>query len=70
MTATYARAVPDNELISRAEAARILDVSLETVGRYARTGRLTRHHNSVTLRVAFERAEVERLRDERKEWKK
>lgn len=65
MKTTYARAVPDDQLISRAEAARILDVSLETLARYARGELLTRHRNSITGRVRYERAEVEKLRDER-----
>lgn len=65
MPTTYARAVPEHELISRAEAARILDVSLETLGRYARSERLTRHRNPITGRVRYERDEVERLRAER-----
>lgn len=65
MQTAYAQAVPENELITRAEAARILDVSLETLGRYARSERLTRHRNPITGRVRYERGEVERLRAER-----
>lgn len=65
MEAAYARAVPDNELIPRAEAARRLGVSLETLGRYARAGLLTRHRNTITKLVSYEEAEVEKLRRER-----
>lgn len=65
MRTTYARAVPEHELISRAEAAQILDVSLETLGRYARSELLTRHRNPITGRVRYERAQVEKLRADR-----
>lgn len=67
MTTTYARAVPDDRLITRAEAARILGVSLETVARYARQELLTRHRNPITRAVRYDRTEVETLRRQRED---
>ena len=65
MTALYARAVPEHELIDRREAARVLGVSVESVGRYARNGLLDRHRNRITGAVRYERAQVEKLRADR-----
>lgn len=55
----------EQDLITRAEAARVLEVSLQTVDRYAAEGMLERHKNPVTKRVKFRAADVERLRRER-----
>ncbi len=55
----------DTDRLTRADAAGHLGVSVQTVDRYAAAGRLTRHRNPVTLRVWFERMQVEALRCER-----
>lgn len=64
-TALYAP--PMSDRLTRAETARHLGVSTQTVDRYADAGRLTRHKNDVTARVYFDAREVERLRAQREQ---
>ena len=67
ITDHYAPVMAESETISRAEAARRLSVSLQTLDGYAREGLLTRLKNPVTKRVRFAVDEVEALRRQREE---
>jgi hypothetical protein len=57
--------VPERDRISRAEAALLLGVSVQTVDRYAAAGTLHPEKNPVTQRVWYDRREVEDLADAR-----
>lgn len=58
----YALHMSESDRMSRADAARVLGVSVQTIDRYGEAGLLTRHKNRVTGRVTFPRDQVEELR--------
>jgi predicted site-specific integrase-resolvase len=53
--------------VTRAETAERLGVSVQTVDRYAMSGRLHRTKNRITGRVFYSADEVEHMRREREE---
>ena len=64
---TYPADMAIRDKISREAAAAELGVSVLTVDRYIKAGRLTRDKNNITRRVWLSRREVEKLRAERED---
>lgn len=58
----YAPHMSESDRMSRADAARVLGVSVQTIDRYGEAGLLARHKNPVTGRVTFPREQVDELR--------
>lgn len=66
-TGVYDPAMPDTEWITRAEAAKRLNLSLETVDRYVREDLIERRKNPITKAVRLKLADVKRVQAQRAE---